>query len=100
MIRDEQEPTSVNKVRHVIRLASIKSLQLIDLHIFQAALVKTTSINPHTSLPTTIALPQTPVPLNQLTSMANSTIQYTVSQSSSPLTPPSSFSSNSSLRTK
>jgi hypothetical protein len=63
------------------------------------AMVKTTSINPHTSIPTTIALPQTPVPLNQLTSMANSSIQYAVS-TSSPLTPPSSFSSTSSLLTE
>jgi len=62
-------------------------------------MVKPTSINPHTSIPTTIALPQTPVPLNQLTSMANSSIQYAVS-TSSPLTPPSSFSSTSSLLTK
>ena len=56
-------------------------------------------VNPHMSIPTTIALPQTPVPLNQLTSMANSSIQYAVS-TSSPLTPPSSFSSTSSLLTK
>ena len=36
-------------------------------------------LNPHTSKPTTIALPQTPIPSNQLTPVASSSIQCAVS---------------------